>query len=145
MCGWAAAPHWGHVVRVVGAAFQFARRERVLDRDIFRFGTATSVPLLLRVVLQQSAEGRPSGVDHFMMVVRVLGEVQTALGAQPRAVVPTHGLERQGGNHRVPQHGLEVDEVVHQLVHVVLVRVTRHLVVVRRPIGVGVQLLDSRV
>ena len=55
------APHWGHVVSVVGVAFQFARRERVLERDIFRFGTATSVPLLLRVASQQSAEGHHRG------------------------------------------------------------------------------------
>src|SRR6476661_3308695 len=115
MCGWAAAPHWGQVVSVVGVAFQFARRERVLERDIYRFGTATSVPLLLRVVPQQSAEGRPPRVDHFMMVVRVLREVHPTLGTQPRAVGPAHRFERQGRDDGVPEHGLEVDEITDQL------------------------------
>jgi len=41
--------HCGQVLTATGEAFQFARRERVLERDIFRFGTATSVPLLLVV------------------------------------------------------------------------------------------------
>jgi hypothetical protein len=49
MCGCLGAEHWGHEVSVVGAAFQFARREWVLERDVFRFGTATSVPFLLVV------------------------------------------------------------------------------------------------
>ena len=32
-------------VTIVGRlAFQFARRERVLERDVFRFGTATAMP-----------------------------------------------------------------------------------------------------
>src|SRR4029079_17888526 len=108
MCGWVAAPHCGHVVSVVGVAFQFARRERVLERDIFRFGTATSVPLLLRVVAQQSTEGRPPRVDHFMMMVRVLREVHPTLGTQPGAVRPTYRLERQRRHDGVPEHGLEV-------------------------------------
>ena len=46
MCGCLGAEQRGHDVSVVAVAFQFARRERVLERDIFRFGTATSVPLL---------------------------------------------------------------------------------------------------
>jgi hypothetical protein len=41
--GW---PHCGHVVSVTGAAFQLARRDRVLEREVFRFGTATSGPSL---------------------------------------------------------------------------------------------------
>jgi hypothetical protein len=49
MCGCLGAEHCGHEVKVVAVAFQFARRERVLDRDVFRFGTATSVPFLLVV------------------------------------------------------------------------------------------------
>jgi len=46
MCGCLGAEHCGHEVSVVGVAFQFARRERVLERDVFRFGTATSDPCL---------------------------------------------------------------------------------------------------
>ncbi len=48
MCGWVGALHCGHVVVATTVAFQLARRERVLERDIFRFGTATSGPLLCR-------------------------------------------------------------------------------------------------
>jgi hypothetical protein len=51
MWGCMAALHCGHVVSVVAVAFQFARRERVLERDVFRFGTATSVPLLFGVAV----------------------------------------------------------------------------------------------
>jgi hypothetical protein len=43
-----------------------------------------------------------------------------------------------------PEHGLQVDQVVHQLVHLVLVLVGSHLVVVCRPIGVDEQLLEAR-
>jgi hypothetical protein len=32
---------FSQVTRAMGAAFQLARRERVFDRDIRRFGTAT--------------------------------------------------------------------------------------------------------
>jgi hypothetical protein len=32
------------VTTVGRVAFQFARRERVLDREVFRFGTATVMP-----------------------------------------------------------------------------------------------------
>ena len=46
MCGCFGAEHCGHEVSVVAVVFQFARRERVLERDVFRFGTATSVPFL---------------------------------------------------------------------------------------------------
>ena len=49
MCGCLGAEHCGHEVSVVAVAFQFARRERVLERDVFRFGTATSDPFLLVV------------------------------------------------------------------------------------------------
>ena len=35
-----------HATRVGAVAFHWARRERVFDRDILRFGTATLVVLL---------------------------------------------------------------------------------------------------
>jgi hypothetical protein len=47
MCGCLGAEHCGQEVSVVAVVFQFARRERVLERDVFRFGTATSVLFLL--------------------------------------------------------------------------------------------------
>jgi hypothetical protein len=34
--------HRSHETIVIGAAFQFARRERVLLREVFLFGTATA-------------------------------------------------------------------------------------------------------
>ena len=77
-------------------------------------------------------ERRPPRVDHFMVVVGVVRQVRSALGAQSRAVLPAHRLERQGRHHRVPEHGLEVDQVAHELAHLVLVVVGAHLVVVRR-------------
>ena len=113
MCGSFSALHWGQVVVPTAVAFQFARRERVLERDIFRFGTATSGPsLCLGGGLGESRERRPSGVDHVMVVVRVLGERQAALRAQTQAVGPAHRLERQRRHHRVPEHRLEVDQTV---------------------------------
>src|SRR4051794_11588167 len=123
------------VVSVVAVAFHCERRARVLLRDIFRFGTATS--LLLRVVLRQQAlQLRPPGVGALVRVRRVVGQACPALGAQTRAVVPAHGLERQGRHQRVVQHGLQVDQVVPQLAQLVI------LLPVRRAAGVHVQLLD---
>ena len=141
MCGWVAAPHWGHVVSVVGVAFQFARRERVLERDVFRFGTATSVPLLFVTAgrLGDALQRRPPRVDYFMVVCRILREMGSALGAQSRAVLPAHRLERQGGHHCVPECGLEVDQVAHDFLHLVLVVLGAHLVLIRHDAG----LLDA--
>ena len=78
MCGWARALQFGHVVVTTGVVFQFARRERVLERDIFRFGTATSVPLLVVLGVGHTGQRRPSGIDHFMMVVRVVRQARSA-------------------------------------------------------------------
>ena len=93
-------------------AFQFARRERVLQRDIFRFGTATSVPLLCRCCSAcrsvSAVQRRPPGVDHFVVVVRVVREraprtrstapgsrpgtpAGTAATAPPRPAAPARG------------------------------------------------------
>ena len=143
MCGCLGAEHCGHEVKVVAVAFQFARRERVLERDVFRFGTATSVPLLLvagrcRDVLQR----RPSWVKLVVMMPRVFRQARPTLGTQARTVAPAYGLERHGRNHGVPEHGLEVEEVAHELVHLVFVVLGRHLMVVSRAIGIGEQLLE---
>src|SRR5680860_1729732 len=82
MCGCLGAEHCGHEVSVVAVAFQFARRERVLEREVFRFGTATSVPFLsgvgsllvagrCRKVLQR----RPSWIKLVVVVRRVFCQV----------------------------------------------------------------------
>ena len=99
MCGILGAAHIGQAVSVVAVVFQLARRERVLEREVFRFGTATSVPFLSRVsrvgVPGQSGQGRPPRVEQFMGVRRVVRETEPALRAQSRAVLPAHRLERQ--------------------------------------------------
>jgi len=143
MCGCLGAEHCGHEVKVVAVAFQFARRERVLERDVFRFGTATSVPFLLVAgrgcdVLQR----RPSWVKLVVVVRRVVHQARPTLGAQARTVVTAYGLERHGWNHGVPEHGLEVEQVAHELVHLVIIVLGRHLVMVSGTIGVGEQLLE---
>ena len=117
MCGCLGAEQRGHDVSVVAVAFQFARRERVLERDIFRFGTATSVPLLFGVLGRvralrragQRLQGGPPRIDGLVMVLRVRRQGDAAFDAQPRAVLPAHRLERQGRHHCVPHHGLEVE------------------------------------
>ncbi len=37
--------HCGHAASAAAVVFHWLRRERVLERDIFRFGTGTIVPL----------------------------------------------------------------------------------------------------
>ena len=129
-CGGLSSPHalFGHGDRVGAVAFHIDRRERVLERDIFRFGTATSVPLLFVVrrprvggQRRQRLECRPPGVDLLVMVLRVVLEPRPALGAQARAVVPAHRLERQARKHCVPEHRLEVDHLVLDEVLLILV------------------------
>ena len=143
MCGCLGAEHCGHEVSVVAVVFQFARRERVLERDVFRFGTATSVPFLLVAgrccdVLQR----RPSWVKLVVVVPWVICQARSTLGAQARTVVPAYRLERHGWNHGIPEHGLEVEQIAHERIHLVIIILGRHLVVVSRAIGVGEQLLE---
>ena len=115
----------------------------MLLRDIFRFGTATVSSLLVVVHVVGARPGRttlqrrPPRVGAVVVVVRVVREPCTALGAQARAVLPAHRLERQCEHHRVPQRGLEVDQVALELAQLVLV-----VTALRRPAGVHVQLLQ---
>ena len=150
MCGCLGAEHCGHEVRVVGVAFQFARRERVLERDVFLFGTATSDPFLSGVGNLLAAgrsrhllQRRPSWVKLVMVVRRVVCQVRPTLGTQARTVFPAYGLERHGRNHGIPEHGLKVEQVAHELEHLVIIVLGRHLTVVSLAIGVGEQLLES--
>jgi hypothetical protein len=41
----------------------------------------------------------------------IIVEVGAALDAEPRAVIPTHGLEWQTKHHLVAEQRLEVDEI----------------------------------
>ena len=79
MCGCIWALHWGHVVSVVAVVFQFARRERVLERDVFRFGTATSVPLLF-----DGALGGGAGVGRTARSARPTGGRSHRAGGRGR-------------------------------------------------------------
>lgn len=144
MCGCLGAEHCGHEVSVVAVAFQFARRERVLDREVFRFGTATSVPFLLVAGrCRDVPQRRPSWVKLVVVVRRVFCQVRPTLGTQTRTVTPAYGLKRHGRNHGVSEHGLEVDQITHELVHLIIIFVLgRHLVVVSRTIGVSEQFLE---
>ena len=47
-----------------------------------------------------------------MVVVRVVRQPRSALGAQSRAVVLAHRLHRQCEHHRITQHGFEVEQAV---------------------------------
>ena len=76
------------------------------------------------------------------MVRWVFCQVHPTLGTQTGTVAPAYRLERHGRNHGIPEHGLEVEQVAHELVHLVLIVLGRHLVVVSRAIGVGEQLLE---
>jgi hypothetical protein len=47
----------------------------------------------------------------FMPMVGIVVEIGATLDAQPQAVIPTQGLERQTQYHRVAEQRLEVDEI----------------------------------
>ena len=80
MCGCLGAEHCGHEVSVVALVFQFARRERVLERDVFRFGTATSVPFLLVARrCRELSQRRPSWIKPVVVVRRIFGQVRPTL------------------------------------------------------------------
>src|SRR5690606_32573896 len=100
--------------RAGGFAFHWARRARVLARDILRLGTAMIIsssywpgPVLALGaavfasvvgvgVLCQPGESSPPGVDRlFVLVPRFVKQTHSALWAQAGAVVLANGLERQ--------------------------------------------------
>ena len=51
-------PRLGQVMRVGAVVFHWLRRDRVLDRDILRFGTATSTSPRTRSVQCRAGEAR---------------------------------------------------------------------------------------
>ena len=118
------APQAGlaQVTSVGAVVFQAERRWRVLLRDIFRFGTATVLSyvgwcwlLVFGLGLGQLRQRRPPRIHR--LVVRMVGVVREpgpALGAQSGTVVLAQRLERQCEHHRIPQQGLQVDQVVLQ-------------------------------
>ena len=127
--------------------FHCARRERVLLRDILRFGTATifssdllptgwpsptrgcadqRLPFLVSVLATKIKPRQlfPSRINlRFMPVVRVVVQAATAFLAQAEAVGITQGCERQLQHHSVTQSLLKVDGVINDdafvLIHLV--------------------------
>jgi len=109
-------------------AFQFARRDLVLLRDILRLGTATSVLLTylrngraVRAWLHPDlTQSRPPGVQGRAMVVAGarLGKPHTTFGAQPGAVFLAPRRERQRENQGISEDRLEIEQVPVQSVPV---------------------------
>jgi hypothetical protein len=55
-CGSFGDLHWGHATVATAVAFHWARRDRVLLRDIFRLGTATALYSSVIVNLLSAAQ-----------------------------------------------------------------------------------------
>ena len=105
----------------VGAdVFQCDRRDRVLLRDIRRFGTATDL-LLLGTATEPLGESGPARVGRG---VRVVGgqvvEALAAAGAQPAAVVPAQRRQRQVEHQRVADERLQIEHVADEVADLVL-------------------------
>lgn len=47
-----------------------------------------------------------------MVVPRLVFQARSAFGTKALAVFPAHRLERQHGNHCVPQHRFKIDQIV---------------------------------
>ena len=120
--------HCGQRTRVGAEAFQWARRDLVLLRDILRLGTATSVLLTylrygraVRAWLHRDlTQSCPPGVQGRAMVVAGahLGKPRTAFGAQPGAVFLAPRRERQRENQGISEDRLEIEQVPVQRVPV---------------------------
>src|SRR5690606_32830471 len=69
-----------------------------------RFGAAHLVLLAGLHGVGESLQSRPTDVDGVVVVVRVVVQVDSALGAQTCTVLPAHRLHRQCEHHRIAQH-----------------------------------------
>jgi hypothetical protein len=91
-CGSFGLWHCEHSTSVGADVFHCARRERVLLRDIFRLGTATSALLSVFYSVRniKLAKQTPTGIYVLTVPVELacFGELRTAFGAKPRAVFP---------------------------------------------------------
>src|SRR4051812_35028230 len=105
----------GQVAKVGGCVFHWLRRGRVLLRDMRRFGTATSALLWSARggIDTKVGQGGPAGVGLVVRVARLhVVEAGAAAGTQPGAVVVAQGREGDLEDQRVPQRGLEVEQVL---------------------------------
>ena len=84
--------HCGQATVWTGFAFHWARRERVLLRDILRLGTATSALLSIFYSVRniKLAKQTPPGIYVLTVPVKraCFGELHAAFDAKPRAVFP---------------------------------------------------------
>ena len=114
--------HCPHVDSEAAVVFHWLRRERVFERDIFRFGTGTVGTSSQSLSSHWAAEGKyplkalnleigilegetlkfqaiqtgPAGVDHFMRVFfRQIGPLATTLWAQAQAILTAQRIARQ--------------------------------------------------
>lgn len=111
-------------------AFHFARRERVLLRDILRLGTATSVLLTylrhgrsVRSFLHRDLpQSCPPGVHGRAVVMSGagLGKPHATLGAQPGAVFLAPRRERQREHQGISEGWLKIEQVPVQRVPVLI-------------------------
>ena len=110
-------PGSGRATSVGALVFHCDRRDRVLLREVFRFGTATSVTPSSWVVLRCARCPRrparaapPSGGRSVMRVVgRQLVQPLPAGGAQPGAVRPAQRGPGQAQDDRVTHHRFEIE------------------------------------
>jgi hypothetical protein len=128
VCGSFGSRHCGHCTSTGAVAFHFARRERVLLRDILRLGTATSVLLTclrhgqtVRSFLSRDLpQSCPPGVQGRAVVVSGarLGKPRATLSAQPGAVFLASRRERQRENQGISEGWLKIKQVPVQRVPV---------------------------
>src|SRR5215469_18030845 len=107
MCGSLGSRQLGQAMSWGAVAFHWARRDLVLLRDIFRFGTATSLLLITSEVLQCRPHRAPALVAVTWLGV---GKPHTALHAQPRTAILAAGRERQLQHDRVTQRRFQVQQ-----------------------------------
>jgi len=114
-CGSFGLWHCGQLTSVGAEVFHCARRERVLLRDIFRLGTATSALLSIFYSVRniKLAKRTPPGIRFLAVPVQRarVGEPDAALGTQAGAVFPAQRRKRQRENHRVTECRLQVKPV----------------------------------
>lgn len=101
------------VTRVGVAAFHCERRLRVLDREVFRFGTGTVVPYLLSLMwFYEARKCGPARIGRVVQVSGIIVEPDAAFGAQARTILATQRGHRKGQHHGIAKRWLKIDEIV---------------------------------
>jgi len=97
--------------------FHWARRDRVLLRDILRLGTATSA-LLPRIRYGGPVRGWFGACLRVAVLGSRIRKPDATLGAQPRAVIGAQRRERQFEHERIAQGRLKIEQIPVQKVPV---------------------------